>query len=358
MKLLALLALLLLAPGMLFADTILDAKVICGDNVCEGMVYDFNIDDGVNPYPYQVVYRMVSSPTPGTVVPRLELFKTNLGADTKFNGTAITSVFAALSHTHTASQISDSTTVGRSVLTAADQAAARTAIGAGTSSFNGVYSSLTSIPSTFTPAAHVHSGADITTGTITVGRLPTGIDAANLANGMVSNTEFQFVDGVTSAIQTQINGKFATPTGSTSQYVRGDGSLATLPTAAAWSVSPTTRSLTTSTGAAGFQMSSTRNSSVYYNVKISVTATIGANAEGYVVLEIAPTNSATPSDWVECARFSNGQTITLAVVLQSIQPIGGEVSCDVPSGYYAKLRTVNVAATPTYTYISGYEVLK
>lgn len=36
-------------------------------------------------------------------------------------------------HTHTASQISDSTATGRSVLTAADAAAARTAIGAGTS---------------------------------------------------------------------------------------------------------------------------------------------------------------------------------------------------------------------------------
>jgi|GEM_PF-867082 len=40
---------------------------------------------------------------------------------------------AATSHTHTASQISDSTTVGRSVLVAVDAAAARTAIGAGTS---------------------------------------------------------------------------------------------------------------------------------------------------------------------------------------------------------------------------------
>lgn len=39
---------------------------------------------------------------------------------------------AASNHTHTASQISDSTAVGRSVLTAADAAAARTAIGAGT----------------------------------------------------------------------------------------------------------------------------------------------------------------------------------------------------------------------------------
>lgn len=37
-------------------------------------------------------------------------------------------------HTHTASQVSDSTTVGRAVLTAANAAAARTAIGAGTAS--------------------------------------------------------------------------------------------------------------------------------------------------------------------------------------------------------------------------------
>jgi hypothetical protein len=40
---------------------------------------------------------------------------------------------ANLVHTHTASQISDSTAIGRTVLTAADAAAVRTAIGAGTS---------------------------------------------------------------------------------------------------------------------------------------------------------------------------------------------------------------------------------
>jgi hypothetical protein len=43
---------------------------------------------------------------------------------------------ALVSHTHTASQISDSTTTGRSVLTAVDAAAARTAIGAGTGTSN------------------------------------------------------------------------------------------------------------------------------------------------------------------------------------------------------------------------------
>ena len=56
-------------------------------------------------------------------------------------------------------QIIDTTTVGRAVMTAVDAAAARAAIGAGTSSFDGAYSSLSGIPSTFTPSAHKTSHA-------------------------------------------------------------------------------------------------------------------------------------------------------------------------------------------------------
>ena len=37
--------------------------------------------------------------------------------------------------------------------------------------------------------------------------MPTGINAANIGSGAVSNTEFAFLDGVTSALQTQLNGK-------------------------------------------------------------------------------------------------------------------------------------------------------
>lgn len=46
----------------------------------------------------------------------------------------------------------------------------------------------------------------ITSGTLSAARLPTGIDAANIGAGAVSNTEFGYLDGVTSAIQTQIAG--------------------------------------------------------------------------------------------------------------------------------------------------------
>jgi hypothetical protein len=48
----------------------------------------------------------------------------------------------------------------------------------------------------------------VTAGTsLSAGDMPTGIDAANIGTGAVSNTEFGYLDGVTSAIQTQINNK-------------------------------------------------------------------------------------------------------------------------------------------------------
>ena len=53
------------------------------------------------------------------------------------------------------------------------------------------------------------------------------IDAAKIANGSVSNTEFQYLDGVTSAIQTQINTKQATIDSSNrlNANLVGDGSV-------------------------------------------------------------------------------------------------------------------------------------
>jgi hypothetical protein len=46
--------------------------------------------------------------------------------------------------------------------------------------------------------------------------MPTGINAANIGTGVVSSTEFGYLDGVTSAIQTQLNTKQATLVSGTS----------------------------------------------------------------------------------------------------------------------------------------------
>jgi hypothetical protein len=73
----------------------------------------------------------------------------------------------------------------------------------------------------------------IDNGVVTDAKLSTGINANKLANGSVSDTEFQYLDGVTSAIQTQIDGKEATIAATTSaDYYRGDKTFQTLNKAA------------------------------------------------------------------------------------------------------------------------------
>lgn len=116
-------------------------------------------------------------------------------------------------------------------------------------------------------------------------------------------------------------------------------------------------SVVTGTGATGFQVSSSRNAWVSYSTTIVSTATISGNASGTVVLEIAPTNSATAGDWVEVSRFTNGQALTLALTLQSVQTTSAPLVGFVPAGYYAKIRSINNSGTPTYTYNSGQETL-
>lgn len=72
--------------------------------------------------------------------------------------------------------------------------------------------------------------ANVVDGSITNIKVASGIDAAKIASGVVSNAEFEYLNGVTSAIQTQINGKYANPTGLASQYIKGDGTFAAFPT--------------------------------------------------------------------------------------------------------------------------------
>ena len=72
--------------------------------------------------------------------------------------------------------------------------------------------------------------ADVNNSSITNSLLAAGINADKIASGVVSNTEFEYLNGVTSSIQTQINGKYSNPTGLASQYIKGDGTFAAFPT--------------------------------------------------------------------------------------------------------------------------------
>lgn len=166
-------------------------------------------------------------------------------------------------------------------------------------------------------------------------------------------------DSIT-AINAGIATKYTTPAGTTVQYVRGDGSLATMPTASSFSFNNTpARSIVTVAAAAnGFQISSTKTSFVHYSVKISCAVQIGVatNVEGYIVLEVCATNSSTAGDWIEVGRVTNGQNISLAIALASTQVAGFQLNGVVPIGYYCRMRSVNTSGTPTYSTGSQEEV--
>ena len=98
-----------------------------------------------------------------------------LGDDPNFAATVNASIAgkAPLSHTHTAAQISDATALGRTLLAVADAAAARTAIGAGTSNLAIGTTAATAKAGNYQPTA-----ADISNATAVGRSVLTAADAA------------------------------------------------------------------------------------------------------------------------------------------------------------------------------------
>lgn len=148
-----------------------------------------------------------------------------------------------------------------------------------------------------------------------------------------------------------IAGKFAQPTGTTTQYIRGDGSLATFPTSTSRSFSAVAVTLNSAT-----QISTTRDSLVSYSVDISCTLSLTGGQTGTVFLEYAD-DSAFTTNVVEAARTANGNSGTLTIGLNITQLSTASVSGAVPAGKYRRLRTANTLGTPVFTYRSGQEVL-
>lgn len=117
------------------------------------------------------------------------------------------------------------------------------------------------------------------------------------------------------------------------------------------SQSTATRALNTA-----FQVSATRMALVSYSVQIIVTASIAGGQTGDVILEIA-SDSGFTANVQTLAIAGVGQTYTLAIALQGVQPQTSPVTGVVPAGYYARLRTVNVVGSPAFSYRAGQEVL-
>lgn len=210
-----------------------------------------------------------------------------------------------------------------------------------------------------------------------------------------------------SGLTTALGNKFNNPAGTTGQYIRGDGSLATFPSIPSGTVtsvglsssdfsvsgSPVTSSgsITANLNASGvsagtysgvtvttkgivtagttrsfanpsrtlnsaFQISSTRDAIVSYTVDISASLTLSGGATGTVTLEYADDSGFT-TNVVTVQSSVNGNTGALTIGLSLTQTASASLCGVIPAGKYVRLRTANTAGTPSFNYRGSQEVL-
>jgi hypothetical protein len=103
-----------------------------------------------------------------------------------------------------------------------------------------------------------------------------------------------------------------------------------------------------------YQVSSTSYSKISLSPQISCTLSLSGGSSGQVILEISQDGS---TGWIFCKMLTASNTGTLTVGLNTTQITGGALDQDLPPGYYWRLRTNNVAGTPTYTFNGGSETI-
>lgn len=101
-----------------------------------------------------------------------------------------------------------------------------------------------------------------------------------------------------------------------------------------------------------YTVSTTNNARVYYTIDISCTATIGSASSGDVLLQYS-TNGGTT--WTSVGETKNSNTVTLAIVLNSITAQRGVIAAEIPANALCRMVSTT-AGTTTITYISGQEV--
>lgn len=101
-----------------------------------------------------------------------------------------------------------------------------------------------------------------------------------------------------------------------------------------------------------FVVSTTKSSTVHYNINIACVAEVGADAEGGVLLQYSTDAGA---NWVDCGELKNSISVSVAPALTSSSSISGVISWEIPIG--ASVRISNtISGNATVTYVRGQEV--
>lgn len=179
---------------------------------------------------------------------------------------------------------------------------------------------------------------------------PTGPSGATGSAGATGST------GATGAAATISAGTASALAAGATPTVTNSGSSAAavfnfgLPAGPARSVSYGARTLNSC-----FQVSGTKDSMVRYSVDILATATIVGGQTGSVFLETY-TDSGCTLGTQELSRFVNGNSVSLAIALTTVQDVTEALGGFVPAGNYVKIRTANTTGTPTFTFKSAQEL--
>lgn len=242
---------------------------------------------------------------------------------------------------------------------------------------SGSYADLVGIPADFTPSAHDHLISEVT-------GLQTDLDgkaavAHNHAAGDTNSGTFDdaripaLAISKTTGLQAAIDGKFSNPAGSTSQYLRGDGSTATFPAIPAaqvnadWAAgsglaqilnkpaipvilfgSPVSRTITAAT--AYQATTNTKPAVVTLNLTSSAALSLAVGVTNSADIVIGSTNGVAGGTGTVVGKYTNSLTGTLIIGLAITTASASPITFALPIGWFWALRVTSGAVTVTSAY--------
>ena len=200
----------------------------------------------------------------------------------------------------------------------------------------------------------------IDNGVVTNAKVATGIDAVKIADGTVTNAEFQYIGGLTSDAQTQINSKEATITATTSaDYYRGDKTFATLNKAAVGlgnvdNTSDANKPVSTATQTA---LDAKTNKLVVTNRQTASYTLVLSDADKLVEMNVATANNLTvplnssvafsTGTQILLAQYGSGQTTVVATSGVTIRSNGAKLKLN---AQYSGATLVKIAENEWYLF--------
>lgn len=143
-------------------------------------------------------------------------------------------------------------------------------------------------------------------------------------------------------LSTALAGKLDMPAGTIADYVRGDGSLATLPTAGSRAFNSPSRALNSC-----FQIDAAKDADFHYKVDVTAALNLTSGAQGNITATSYTNSSCTTGAAIEDDGTS-AQTGSLVIGLGVSQTISVPLNGTLGGGKWMKITTANIIGTPTF----------